>query len=97
VTPNIDFVKIEKANPLIQLESENKNKNKNQQFKKIKKGLQIKLDCDFCRGVIATTPQVLKFANYERFFCCTSCKSEYKRKYGGRIQAIVEKYGNRIT
>jgi DNA-binding Lrp family transcriptional regulator len=91
VTPNIDFRKVENANTDIELKSENKNENRH--FKKIKKGLQIKLDCDFCQGVIAADPQVLKFANYERFFCCTSCKSEYKRKYGGRIQAIIEKYG----
>ena len=90
VTPNIDFGKIENANTIIELQTENKNQN--QPFKKIKKGLQIKLDCDFCQGIIAGDPQVLKFANYERFFCCTSCKSEYKRKYAGRIEAIKKRH-----
>jgi Lrp/AsnC family leucine-responsive transcriptional regulator len=93
VIPIIDLGKIEKANVIFELQTDNKIKNENQPFTKIKKGARIKLNCDFCHGPIAGGPQVLKFANYERFFCCTSCKSEYKRKYGGRIAAIKEKYG----
>jgi len=58
----------------------------------IKNGLKIMMSCDLCHGSIAGDPQVMKFANYERFFCCTSCKSEYKRKYGGRIEAIKKRY-----
>ena len=58
----------------------------------IKNGLKIMMSCDFCHGSIAGDPQVMKFANYERFFCCTSCKSEYKRKYGGRIEAIKKRH-----
>jgi hypothetical protein len=27
----------------------------------------------------------IKFASYERFFCCTGYMSGYKQKYGGRI------------
>jgi Lrp/AsnC family leucine-responsive transcriptional regulator len=84
----IDFGKIAKVKANFEIQAEN---NK-QPFKKIKKGIQIILDCDFCQGTIAGAPQVFKFANYERFFCCTSCKFEYKRKYGGRIQAIIEKH-----
>src|SRR5713101_4772694 len=59
---------------------------------KIKKGLKIKLKCDFCDGPIAAKLHKLKFANYERFFCCIACKSDYKEKYGGRIKAIEERY-----
>lgn len=88
VVPVINFGKIAKVKANFEIQSEN---NK-QPFKKIKKGIQIILDCDFCHGTIAGAPQVFKFANYERFFCCTSCKFEYKRKYGGRIQAIIEKH-----
>lgn len=88
VVPVIDFGKIAKVKANFEIQSEN---NK-QPFKKIKKGIQIILDCDFCHGTIAGAPQVFKFANYERFFCCTSCKFEYKRKYGGRIQAIIGKH-----
>jgi Lrp/AsnC family leucine-responsive transcriptional regulator len=88
VVPVIDFGRIAKVNANFEIQAEN---NKHP-FKKIKKGIQIILDCDFCHGIIAGSPQVFKFANYERFFCCTSCKFEYKRKYGGRIQAIIEKH-----
>jgi len=54
--------------------------------------LKIKIQCDFCEGPINGKPKVLKFANIERFFCCVSCKTDYKEKYGGRIQSIVEQY-----
>jgi DNA-binding Lrp family transcriptional regulator len=88
VIPVIDLGKVQNANSLLELQAENNSMN---QFKNIKKGMQIMLNCDFCHGVIAGVPQIFKFANYERFFCCTSCKSYYKTKYAGRIQAIIEK------
>jgi DNA-binding Lrp family transcriptional regulator len=59
---------------------------------KIKKGLKIKLDCEFCKGPITSHPHVFKFANYERFFCCTGCMSGYKQKYAGRIESIKRKF-----
>jgi Lrp/AsnC family leucine-responsive transcriptional regulator len=59
---------------------------------KIKKGLKIKLDCEFCKGPITSHPHVLRFANYERFFCCTGCMSGYKQKYAGRIESIKRKF-----
>ncbi len=87
VTPIVDLQKIEKSIPISELQVDNQN-----QFqKKIKKGTRIMLDCDFCEGSITGNPHVLKFANYERFFCCSSCKSEYKKKYGGRIEAIEKR------
>jgi DNA-binding Lrp family transcriptional regulator len=93
VVPVVDFGKVAIVNANFGIQDKNYyNDNSIQQFKKIKKGLKIVLDCDFCHGIIAGVPQVFKFANYERFFCCTSCKSEYKRKYGGRIQSIIEKH-----
>ena len=88
IIPVIDLAKVQNAKSLFELQAENNSKN---QFKNIKKGMQINLNCDFCHGIIAGIPQIFKFANYERFFCCTSCKSYYKTKYAGRIQAIVEK------
>jgi DNA-binding Lrp family transcriptional regulator len=88
VVPLIDFAKIDKTKTIHELSASNKIP----RLKNIKKGIQIMLDCDYCHGIIAGAPQVFKFANYERFFCCVSCKSEYKRKYGGRIQAIIENY-----
>lgn len=88
IIPVIDLRKVQNASSLLELQAENNSQN---QFKNIKKGIQITLNCDFCHGVIAGVPQIFKFANYERFFCCTSCKSDYKTKYAGRIQAIIEK------
>jgi DNA-binding Lrp family transcriptional regulator len=88
IIPVIDLGKVQNANSLLELQAENNSKN---QFTNIKKGIQIMLNCDFCHGVIAGVPQIFKFVNYERFFCCTSCKSNYKIKYADRIQAIIEK------
>jgi Lrp/AsnC family leucine-responsive transcriptional regulator len=80
-------------------EDRNRNNNKsriNQQQQvsrlKIKKGLKIKLDCEFCKGPITSNPHVFRFANYERFFCCTGCMSGYKQKYAGRIESIKRKF-----
>jgi Lrp/AsnC family leucine-responsive transcriptional regulator len=62
---------------------------------RIKKGLKIKLDCEFCKGPIWANPHVFKFANFERFFCCTGCMSGYKKKYAGRIESIKRKFEGR--
>ena len=59
---------------------------------RIKKGIKIKLDCEFCKGPITGNPHVFRFANYERFFCCTACMSGYKQKYAGRIESIKRKF-----
>lgn len=89
VKPIIDFRKIQKSTAATKLQNAF---TKNQSVKKIKEGIRIQLDCDFCHGNIAGSPHVIKFADYERFFCCSSCKSEYKKKYGGRIQAIIDNH-----
>jgi Lrp/AsnC family leucine-responsive transcriptional regulator len=78
----------------------NNNNNNRQQSKqqagssrfKIKKGLKIKLNCEFCKGAISGNPHVYKFADYERFFCCTWCMSGYKQKYAGRIESIKRRF-----
>lgn len=59
---------------------------------KISSGINIKIVCDLCKGLIYAKPKILKFANLERFFCCTSCKSGYIEKYRGRIESIKRKY-----
>ena len=96
VIPIIDFEKIQRIDSISDLQSEGSNNHNQQDVEKvksyIKKGLKIKMSCDFCHGSIADDPQVLKFANYERFFCCATCKSEYKRKYGERIEAIKKRH-----
>ena len=60
--------------------------------KRITSGLAINIVCDFWEGPVFDKPKVLKFANIERFFCCTSCKSGYSQKYRGRIESIKKKY-----
>ena len=87
IIPVIDLGKVQNTTNILELQSENNNN----QFKNVKKGTQLMLNCDYCHGIIAGIPQIFKFANYERFFCCTSCKSYYKTKYAGKIQAIIEK------
>ena len=56
----------------------------------------VKMSCDYCDALINNQPQVLKFANIERFFCCNSCKTLYKEKHRGRIESITEKFQNKI-
>ena len=87
VTPIVDLQKIEKNISISEMKAEDQKQFQN----KIKKGVKIILNCDFCEGSVAGNPHVLKFANYERFFCCSSCKSEYKKKYGGRIEALEKR------
>ncbi|RDJ31195.1 MAG: AsnC family transcriptional regulator [Crenarchaeota archaeon] len=55
------------------------------------KKMSVKMVCDLCEGPVGKKPTVLKFANIERFFCCSSCKSLYKEKYRGRIEALIKK------
>lgn len=55
---------------------------------KITKDMILKMTCDLCKGPISDKPHVLKIANFERFFCCTSCRTLYKEKYKGRIETL---------
>lgn len=57
----------------------------------LKSGMSVKMKCDLCDGVIGDKPHVLKFANFERFFCCNTCKTQFKEKNKGRIESIIEK------
>ncbi|HEY8109887.1 MAG TPA: AsnC family transcriptional regulator [Candidatus Nitrosotenuis sp.] len=58
---------------------------------KITKNMLVKMTCDYCEGPVSEKPHILKFANFERFFCCTSCRSLYKEKYRGRIEKLSGK------
>jgi Lrp/AsnC family leucine-responsive transcriptional regulator len=57
----------------------------------LKSGMSVKMKCDLCDGIIGDKPHVFKFANFERFFCCNTCKTQFKEKNRGRIQSIIEK------
>jgi DNA-binding Lrp family transcriptional regulator len=93
VSPILDFKKVDYRDNLaidnLMLQTI---KNKKESENKIKKGMGIRLRCDFCGGPISGKMHVFKFANYERFFCCTECRSSYKQKYSGRIEALNERY-----
>jgi len=57
----------------------------------LKSGMSVRMKCDLCEGPIRDKPQVFRFANFERFFCCNTCKTQYKEKNKGRIESIVNK------
>ena len=88
VSPIFDFGVVEEN--IFENEDQGRNKKRynHQQLRdpksRIKKGMKIKLDCEYCKGPIAGHPHIFRFANYERFFCCTGCMSGYKQKYAGR-------------
>jgi len=56
----------------------------------------VKMTCDHCAVSISNKPQILKFANIERFFCCNSCKGLYKEKNRRRIKSITKEFKNKI-
>ncbi len=56
----------------------------------LKPGMSVKMECDLCEGPIGGRPHIFKFASFERFFCCITCKTQYKEKNRGRIQSIIE-------
>jgi Lrp/AsnC family leucine-responsive transcriptional regulator len=92
VSPILDFKKVDYSDNLVidnMLLQTTKNKREGLQ-NKIKKGMVILLKCDFCRGPSLDKTHVFKFANFERFFCCTECRSAYKKKYSGRIEALMK-------
>ena len=59
---------------------------------KLDDNMKVKMQCEYCDGPINSKPKVLEFANFQRFFCCIGCKNNYREKYAGRIQSIVEQY-----
>jgi Lrp/AsnC family leucine-responsive transcriptional regulator len=88
VRPEIDLSKIDKTskdkigNTLKEL------KEKKKHFHTLRDGLKIKLKCDFCGGPVHSKPKVLRFARFERYFCCMQCKKSYSEKYRGRIEML---------
>ncbi len=92
VRPEIDISKLDKK---IERKIVQESKNQGKQIRLNVDGLMIKLDCEFCGGPIHEKPHVLKFANFERFFCCTQCRAAYKEKHRGRIEMLEAKYKHR--
>jgi DNA-binding Lrp family transcriptional regulator len=98
ISPILDFKKVDYSDDLVfdnMLLQATKNKREELEIS-IKKGIGIQLKCDFCRGPISGKAHVFKFANFERFFCCTECRSAYKKKYSGRIETLMKIPTNNI-
>ena len=88
VKPEIDLSKVEN-NSKTSLGGTLKQKT---HFHQYVKGLTVKLRCEFCGGPVHDKPKVLKFAGFERFFCCTQCRASYKEKHAGRIEMLKEQH-----
>jgi len=57
----------------------------------LQSGMTVKIKCDLCDGPVGNKPHIFKFANFERFFCCNTCKTQYQEKNKGRIESIIKK------
>jgi Lrp/AsnC family leucine-responsive transcriptional regulator len=104
VSPILDVEKLsceknvegKKGKQIVSIVSNSLHKNiDNNRFKtsgiRIDRGLSAKIDCDYCKTPLARM-FALKIANFERFFCCRECRSAYKKKYVGRIEAIKKRH-----
>ena len=63
--------------------------NANHLAHEIGRRISIKIPCDYCKRKIHEKPSVLKFANMQRFFCCSSCRTLYREKYKQRIENLM--------
>ena len=92
VKPEIDLSKIDKKSKDEYGDTLQELKKQKRHFHLHVDDLAVKLKCDFCGGPVHGKQKVLKFANFERFFCCTQCRASYKEKHGGRIEMLKEQY-----
>ena len=58
-------------------------------IKKLNSNLHVKIKCDYCDRKIFEKPSILKVADIQRFFCCSSCRILFQDKYRRRIKALV--------
>jgi Lrp/AsnC family leucine-responsive transcriptional regulator len=91
ISPVLDFTKIEPSSDTIKLQEESTYKDGDHK-PALGKNTKIKLICDFCEGQIAGAAHIFRFANFERFFCCTQCRAAYKEKYRGRIESLTKRH-----
>src|SRR4029078_4104355 len=71
VIPIIDLDRVQRNDSISELQTEGHNNHNQLDVEKVKSniktGLKIMMSCDFCHRSISGDPQVMKFANYERF------------------------------
>lgn len=94
VRPVIDLSKVDsrKKDKLFGEEMVRQLKNQGKHVHVKLDNLRVRMQCEYCGGPINARPKVLKFASFQRFFCCASCKTQYGQKHAGRIDSIVEQY-----
>ena len=92
VRPEIDLSKIDKKSKFSGALYESK---RQKHFDLQADSLKVKLKCDFCGGPVHDKPKILKFASFERFFCCIQCKASYKEKHRSRIDMLKEQFRKR--
>ncbi len=95
IKPEIDLTRIDRKRKEEFSDNLQILKNQKKHFHLYIEGLKVKLKCDFCGGPVHGQPKVLKFAKYERFFCCVQCRASYKEKHRGRIEMLKEQYKKR--
>jgi DNA-binding Lrp family transcriptional regulator len=95
VKPEIDLSKIDKVSQSEFGQTLESLKEQKKHFHVYVEGFKVKLKCEFCGGPIHGQPKVLKFATFERFFCCTQCRASYRDKHSGRIEMLKEQYKKR--
>ncbi|MEW5840627.1 AsnC family transcriptional regulator [Nitrososphaera sp.] len=92
VRPEIDVSKIDASRrEQIQLPDKGRHRGHHVHLKVVD-GLKVKMVCEFCGGPVHGKPKVLRFANLERFFCCIACRNNYREKYAGRIESLIEQH-----
>jgi|SRR5690349_5251785 transposase-like protein len=89
VRPEIDLSKVDKGSKVGSTLQELRAQNKHYHIHL--DGLKVRLKCDFCSGPVHGKPKVLRFAGFERFFCCMQCRASYKEKYGSRIRMLQKR------
>ena len=95
VQPEIDLSKVDssKKSQFFGEETISKLKEQKKHFHvKVVENMKVTMQCEYCGGPINSKPKVLEFANFQRFFCCVTCKNDYREKHAGRIESIVEQY-----
>ena len=94
VKPEIDLSKVysRKKNQFFGEETIKQLEEQKKHFHVKVENMKVKMQCEYCGGLIHAKPKVLEFANFQRFFCCAGCKNHYKEKHEGRIRSIVEQY-----
>ena len=90
VSPIIDLKRIADKNARPQFSGNSESAVK--AVSKLREGTKLKMKCDYCHGPISGKPVILRFANQERYLCCTECKNSYKKKYRARIESLSKHF-----